>query len=132
MERTAARSWEMGADWEGSGWPTEGEGAGRPTEGEDPSKWSLVRPVDQVEPHSSPPPPLPPPGKEEAPHSSPPPLPPEKEAEGRRRRREEIREGAAAAAAGGAGRPWRRVLRRTNILGFRWLEWAVALPRFQW
>jgi len=75
-----------------------------------------VRPVDQVEPHSSPPP-----------------LPPEKEAEGRRRRREEIREDAAAAAAGGAGRwPWKRVLRRTNILGFRWLEWAVALPRFQW
>jgi hypothetical protein len=49
MARTATRPRETGADW---------EGARRLTEGDDPSKWSLVRPVDQVEPHSSPPPTL--------------------------------------------------------------------------
>jgi len=106
MERTAASSRETGAEGGGTGWPTEGE---------DPSKWSLVRPVDQVEPQSSPPPP--PLGKEEAPHSSPPPLPPVEEEE-KKRRMEEIRDGAAPAAAGGAGRrPWRRVLRRVSIFG---------------
>jgi hypothetical protein len=43
---------------------------------------------------------------------------------------EEIRD--EAAAVGAARRPWRRVLRRANIFGFSWFEWAIALPRFQW
>jgi hypothetical protein len=82
---------------------SEGGGTGRPTGGEDPSKWSLVRPVDQVE-AQSPPPPLgtkemshsspPPLGTEEMSLSSTPPLSPGEEENVRRWRREEIREAA--------------------------------------